>query len=294
MTLPELTFCLWDGDPDEHFRWIDMNRLTYNADIIAREAGVTRVQFVPADRAQQFRYDEVQKLEDLIAAIALHIGVPIEQIRSWSAGIRVDYRDFERIESNLYACYLALGGVGERIPAGKFKRIVNATLFPDRWASTPPSIDLDVPMAGTSSELVVFVPHTASMEQRLAEMEARMVGSLVSDKVMRITATGVTPRIQIPIRIALGGLTMIENKTLASTDWAGDGPWTQTVTLSESPDNVMVGMAEGMTSEQTKAFAEAGLHASAIDGTSVTIRAIFKQPTVNIPIGIYYSTASVV
>lgn len=294
MTIPELTFCLWDGDPDEHFRWIDMNRLTYNANILARESNVTQVQFVEADRSQQFRYDEVQKLEDLTVAIALQLGVSIEPIRTWSAGITLDYRDFERIESNLYACYVNLGGIGERIPAGKFKRIVNATLFPDSWTGSPAHIDLDIPMAQSDAELIAFVPHMADVEQRVNEMEARMVASLLTDRMMRITATGVVPNVQIPIRIALGGLSVIENKTLASSDWSGSGPWTQTITLSESPDNVMIGMAEGMTQAQSKEFAECGIHASAIDGTSVTVRAIFKQPTIDIPIGAYYSTASVV
>ena len=292
--LPELTFCTWDGDPAEHFRWIDWNRLTYNADMVAREAGVTQVQFITADRTQQFRLDEAQKLEDLTAAIALQLGVAVEDARLWSPGIVLDYRDFERMEANLFACYQALGGVGERITAGRFKRIVAATLFPDHWSGSPPSMLLDVPMAHTDAELVAFVPHTATVEQRIAEMEARLVMSSVSDRVMRVTATGVAPRVQIPIRIALDGMDMIENITLSSSGWSGDGPWTQTITLTESPEHVLVGMAAGMSQAQTKAFAEAGIHASAVNGQTVTVRAVFAKPTVDLPIGIYYATGSVI
>jgi len=292
MTLPELTFCAWDGDADERFTFRDMNRITYNANMVAREAGVTQVEFVVADRSQQFRLDEAQALDDLIQAIAFHLGVVIAAARTWTAGSGLSYADFERIEASLYACYQALGGIGDRIPAGRYKVIVSASLFPDSWAGSPPHIDLDVPMAHDDAELFAFVPHTATLAQRIEEMEARMTVAVAGSRVMRITATGTLPKNLIPIRIALGGLPMIENKTL-STAWSGNGPWTQDITLTEAPDNAVVGMAEGMTSEQTAAYAAAGIHVSAISGTTVTIRAAFEKPTIAIPVGVLYSTASV-
>lgn len=293
MTLPELTFCIWDGDPTEFFTFKDMNRITYNANIVAREAGVTQVEFVEADRAQQFRYDEMQKVEVLTGTVALQLGLSIQTFTNWGPGRALTYTDFERVESNLYACYQAMGGIGDRIESGKHKRVVTATLFPDEWTGSPPRIDIDLPMARTTSELFAFVDHRASVEERVAEMEARLSVSLLSDRVLRVTATGIVPKIMLPIRIALGGMSTIENKTL-STTWTGSGPWTQDVTLSATPANVVVGMPEGITAEQSEAFASAGLHASAINGTTLTIRAIFEKPTVQIPIGIYYDTASVV
>ena len=293
MTLPELTFCIWDGDPLEFFTYRDMNRIEYNANIIAREAGVTQVEFVEADRTQQFRYDEMQKLETLTGSIALTLGLALSVYTEWGPGRALNYQDFERVESNLYACYQALGGVGDRIIAGRFKRIVSATIFPDSWAGSPPYVNFDIPMAHATSELFAFVPHTATVEQRVAEMEGRLAVSYVSDRLLRITATGIKPKCIMPIKIALGGLTTIENKTL-STTWEGNGPWTQTVSLTETPDNVVIGMPEGITPAQSEEFASAGLHASAISGTTVTIRAILKKPTIQIPIGIYYSTSSVV
>lgn len=293
MTLPELTFCAWDGDAEERFTFRDMNRIEYNANIVAREAGVTQVEFVEATRSQQFRYDEAQKVEDLIQAIAFHLGVNATAPRTWTPGGSLSYVDFERLEANLFASYQALGGIGNRIPAGRYKVIVSATLFPDSWVGTVPHIDLDLPMAFGEAELFAFVPHTVTLAQRIEEMEARMTTAIVSSRVMRITATGTVPKNPLPIRIALGGLPMIENKTL-TTDWTGDGPWTQDITLTDTPDNVVVGMAEGMTSEQTAAYANAGIHVSAISGTTVTIRATFERPTIAIPIGVMYSTGSVV
>ena len=293
MTLPELTFCIWEGDPLEYFTFRDMNRITYNANILAREAGVTQVQFVEADRTQQFRYDEMQKVETLTGAIALNVGVSVQTFTEWGPGRALNYEDFERVESNLYTIYRAMGGIGDRIDSGKYKRVVTATLFPDEWTGSPPHIDVDVPMARTTSELFAFVSNDADVEERIAEMEARFSVAILSDRVLRITATGIVPKIIIPIRIALGGLSTIETKTL-STAWSGSGPWTQDVSLSATPANVVVGMPSGITAQQSEDFARAGIHASTIDGTTLTIRAIFEKPTRQIPIGIFYNTESVV
>jgi len=294
MTLDtELTFCIWDGDADERFRHMDMNRIEYNANKLAKECGVTQVPFIEVTRDQQFRYDEVQRLESLITAIASRIGVSIEPSRQWAPGTPLSYIDIERMELSLYSCYVALGGIGERITAGRFRPVVAGTLFASSWTGSPPSITLDVPMAHGDRDVIAYVPHTATIEQRMAEMEARLTLSAVSDRVLRITATGTKPRINIPIRISLGGISMIETKTLG-TGWSGSGPWTQDVTLEDEPENVLVGLAEGTTSEQSRAYIEAGIHVSAVNGNTVTIRALFEKPTVSIPVGIMYSTSSVI
>ena len=52
--LPELMMRIWDGDPDERFRAVDMNRLAYNTNILAREAGVEQESFMEVTRADQF------------------------------------------------------------------------------------------------------------------------------------------------------------------------------------------------------------------------------------------------
>ena len=292
MTLPQLMFKVWDGDPNERFTFMDINRLEYNANILARETGVTQVIFIEADRSQQFRYDEAQKLENLTLAIADTIGEVIAIEQNWGPMKGLSWRDFERMESNLYQCYMRLGGVGPRVPDNKFVITVSATLFPDSWVGD--HIDLDVPMAHGDKEIFAYVPHTATVEQRVAEYMARMTVSFLSDRTLRITATGIIPRIMIPIRMTLGGLEVIENKTLASSGWSGNGPWTQDVTLDGDPENIIVGMASSITSEQSREYVESGIHVSNVNGSVVTLRAIFKEPTVNIPVGILYSETSVV
>ena len=54
--LPQLMMRIWDGDSDERFRAIDMNRLGYNTNILAREAGypieqddVEKTLFIPQE-----------------------------------------------------------------------------------------------------------------------------------------------------------------------------------------------------------------------------------------------------
>lgn len=294
MALPQLMFKIWDGDPNERFTFRDMNRLGYNANIIAREAGVTQVTFIEADRTQQFRYDEVQKLENLTEAIAQQIGQVLTIERNWGPMRGITFRDFERIESNLYACYQRLGGSGDRIPDNKRLIIVSATLFPDSWTGSQPYIDLDVPMIHPTSEVFVFVPYYATEDERLEEQKARLTASIISDRKLRVRATGILPRIKIPIKIALGGLSMNEKKTLTVAGWSGNGPWTQDVTLSSTPEHVVVGMSEDTSEAESKAYAKAGIHASGVNGTTLTIRAIFEKPSVAIPIGIIYSTESVI
>ena len=294
MVLPQMMFKIWDGDPDERFTYRDMNRIEDNINILAREAGLSQVTFVEADRSQQFRYDEVQRVENLTLSVANAIGQVVTTERNWGANRSLSYIDFERIEANMYLLYLAMGGVGERIPDNKRLVVVSATLFPDAWSSgTTPYIDLEVPMVHPDSEVFAFVPHYATVSQRTEEHRARLSASIVADKRIRIRATGVIPRNAIPVRIALGGLPMLENKTLSSSGWSGSGPWTQTVSLSESPENAVVGMAEGITPSQSRAFARAGIHVSAVSGSTMTIRAIYEKPTESIPVAVLYSTESV-
>lgn len=285
MMLPEMTFKIWDGDADEYFRPIDMNRLAYNANLMARDAGVAQVTFIEVDQSQQFRYDEIQRLENLTKAIGDAVGVAVTIEESWGTSRTVSYVDFERIESNLFAIYQAMGGVGSRIASDKFKIIVNATLFGNAWlGSGPYYIDLDLPFYHDGADAMVWVNHRATDAQRYHEMVGRLKTSVISDRVIRVSALGMRPRVDIPLRIKKGVLDMNQVITLDKDDWVGDGPWTQDVTISSSATDAILGVYESNTDSQVNAYVEGKIFVSAISGTTVTVRCIGDKPDIDLPL----------
>ena len=283
MGLPELTFKEWEGDPNEYFRWIDMNRLAYNVNIIAREAGVAQSQFIEADRTQQFRYDEIQKVETLTKAIADKLGLSISIEDAWGTSRSLSYIDFERIEANLYACYQAMGGLGERLPTEKFRIIVTAMLFAKDWSTGSPAYqDIDVPFYHDGADAMAWVSHKATEEQRFYERVGRLRTKNITDRKIRVWALGMTPRVDIPMRIKRGVLDMNETITLRADGWQGNGPWTQTVTISTNATDAIMGVWEGMTDEEVNAFVEGMMYPSAINGQNVTIRCAGALPEIDI------------
>jgi hypothetical protein len=285
---------IWDGDPNEYFTHVDMNRVEYNANIVARECGVQAVSFLETTRASQFRYDEANKLEALILACAQSRGQSPAMETSWSYTRTVSYVDFERWESALWDVYEDLGGVGERIPSDKFLHTVSATLFASGWMGAGPYYqDLDVPMIYADSDAVIYVDYRADLVQRMTEINSMLRPETISDRRVRIHALSIRPTVNIPIRISMGGLQMQEVLNLPAASWQGTGPWTQTVTLSKVPTDAVLGVHEGMTDAQVEAMTIASISAAGINGTSLTVRAIFKKPTIDIPIGIIYNTTTV-
>lgn len=294
MALPEIMSRIWDGDDAEYFTYLDMRRVEYNANIVAREAGVAQVTFVETAHDDQFDYSEAQKLENLIKATADAIGVSVSIESAWGMNRTVSYVDFERWESSIWACYTALGGIGERIPSDKKLVVVSATLFASAWKGTGPYYyDLDVPSVYPDTEAVVFVHHSADLFQRVDEAMALLKAETLADRRVRIWAIYRRPRRDLLIRISMGGLRIFEEKTLTAAGWTGDGPWTQSITLSSAPSDAIAGIQEGMTDAQAEAFAAAGISPSAIDGTTVTMRALLAKPTIDIPIGVMYNTGDV-
>ena len=91
-----------------------MNRVEYNANMCAKYTGVGTADFLVTTREGQFRYDEAQKLENLIKAIGAKLGVSVSTESNWSYNRTVSYVDFERWESNTWKLYTALGGIGSR------------------------------------------------------------------------------------------------------------------------------------------------------------------------------------
>lgn len=291
MIASELMFKIWDGDPRERFTHTDMNRLEYNANLVAAHLGVPQETFIEATRDSQFRYDEAQRLESLIEASADAAGVSVDSDTLWGPLRSVSYMDFERWESSLWTIYKALGGLGDRIPAGRILITYSAVLYPSAWQGSGPfCIDLDVPSLHDGAEALIFVPHIATVEQRAAEINAVLVPQTLLDRRVRITALGRKPDVAIPLRISMEGMNIYEKKTLPASSWSGSGPYTQDITLQSAPKNAVVGQADSMTEAQVLAAMKGILSVSAISGSTITIRALGDKPMVDIPIGVLYDT----
>ena len=292
MVLPELMCKIWDGDADEYFTWLDMNRVEYNANIIAREAGVSQVSFTETARKSMFRYDEAQKLENLLKAVAVKLGKTISIESTWGAGRTVSYVDFERWESNFWMLYTAMGGTGSRIPAGKVLVTYSAVLYASRWSGSGPYYqDLEMPGIRTDTDALVYGAHTNSVEQRADEYNAVLRPQLKGDRQVRIWALSLKPRNNLPIKISIGGFHLHQEISLPASGWSGSGPWTQTVTLSSSPVNAVIGQWEGMSNDAVIAMMDAKLSVSALSGSTATIRAIGTKPTIALNPLIMWETA---
>lgn len=294
MGLSQLTMKVWDGDVMERFRPSDMNRICYNANALAEACGVKPASFPEVVHSDQFRYDYTQLVEDITADCAEVMGLSLNVETAWGPGRSLSYTDFERIESNLFRIYRALGGVGERIPAERRRLNYSAMLFAGDWVGTGPwHQDITSPIVTADRELVAFVPHTATVQQRHAEVHALLRVETIGDRRVRVTASGVKPRINVPIRLALGGLDMQETVTLKASGWTGSGPWYQSVSLSDDIVDGIIGVTEGTTNAQVQAIASAGIFPSAISGSTLTVRAQYAKPSIDLTVGVRYDTKEV-
>ena len=294
MVLPQLMFRIWDGDPDERFTFTDMNRVEYNANIIAREAGVGQVEYMETTHEGQFRYDEVNLLEGQIRDTGTALGLSLSMDMGWSYNRTLSYGDFERWEARLFECYQTLGGVGERIPSDKFLHTVNATLFANGWMGTGPYYqDLDVPMIYPGTEAIAFVAESATVAQRASEYNALLQSVYDGNRRMRVYAHSIKPKENIPIKITTKAFEMYKSFTLTAAGWQGSGPWTQTVDIGQTVANAVIGSDERNSAEQVQAFAEAIIGVSAISGSMVTVRAIGTKPATDVYATIMWSGSNI-
>lgn len=290
MAVPQLMMKEWDGSAGERFTWRDMNRVGYNANIMAGALGITPVQFIQASRADIFRYDEARKLETLTRTLGTAAGLTLTTDSAWAVGRSVSYVDFERWESNLYAIYQALGGYGDRIPSDKRILTYHAVIGKDDWqGSGPYHCDLTFPSVHTTSDSIVYVDHIATVEQRYAELSAVMHAVTQGDRLVRVYALGKRPICDIPIKLTTRAMKNMETITLASGSWQGSGPWTQTVTLQHSVEDAVIGPCDASTNAMATEIARCGISVSALSGTSMTVRAILNCPTVSLTMGVWYN-----
>lgn len=285
MTVPQLMVKVWTGEDGEFFTFRDMKRIQYNLNIMAEEIGVAQVDYMDTTRASQFRYDEAQRIEDHILAMATALGLSVATESAWGVGRTVTFVDFERWEAGTWAIYQALGGIGERIPSDRRLVTYRTTLFAGSWQGTGPYwMVIEMPGVYDATELMAFVPHTASVEQRRAEYNAVLRILPNGDRSVRFEALSIIPEVDIPMAVAIGGLQMHEEINLPASGWEGPdvGPWTQQVTLQGEAVDGVVGQWEGMSDEAVVQMMRGMLHVSGFNGRTATVRVIGARPSINI------------
>ena len=282
MALPQMMFKIWTGDVAERFTHRDMGRVEDNINRLARELDLSPATFTVATRSSQFRYDDAQKVEDLTYAVARRCGVAMSR-GIWTVGRYISYADFERWESVAYGCYQRMGGIGERIPSDKRLITVASTIHPEDWLGSGPFYaDIEVPMVHSGTEAMIYGSHGQTVEQRVAEYNAMLQSSMLSDGIVRIQALSVRPRVPLTLKITQGTFDMQEEISLKASSWVGSGPWTQTVTLEGQPSNAVIGAWEGMSASAVEQMSRAIVYVSGISGSIVTVTAIGEKPTANI------------
>lgn len=152
------------------------------------------------------------------------------------------------------------------------------------WSGSGPYTQT-VSLSGISStgEYIVFVDPTATLLQRAAEYNAVLRAS-ISDSGMTLTALGVRPTEDLPMRI-VDGMMQVASVTIPS--WSGSGPWTATATLPSSAGTAVAGPVSGTSDAQVEAIIDGGVHVSAVSGSTVTLRAMLSAPGA-VTLGVLY------
>ena len=286
MTLSDMTFKMWTGAVYERFTYRDMTRVESNANAIATEAGIAAVTFTAVTNASQFDHSEANKLETLIAAIITAVPASgyITPVTNWATSRALAYTDFERWEANLFIAYQTLGGTSVRSAIPRWLRY---TLSASAWQGTGPYYQIiDIPNLGDDDgQLFLSVRNTLSefVQAYGAFLRVGRIGSS-----LRIIAENIKPKTDIHILITFGDADMAISVTLDANSWTGTGPWTQTVTATGVAvgNEGVAGFAQG-TAAQFAAYVSAVIGISAIGSNQITVRAIGKKPTINVPIEIH-------
>lgn len=280
-TAPFLTFRTWKGSDSERFRYSEQNRIISNIKRLADLVGVP-FETVEVTHADQFSISLQNRMESAIKAICAKVGIDAPMETSWGARRGLTFKDFDRVEDWLHRAYWALDGRGSRIGWDEVRRFDPYLLLAKRWTGTGPYFyDLPTDLGQIYADGLVWVSPEATPSQRASEYNA-MITVVSSAEGVRLCAHGIRPREDIPIIITRGYPLMHESVTLRASGWTGNGPWTQTVIMANPVANGVITINEGATTEQAKAFAKAGISVASSNGTSVSIRAVFSKPTVDL------------
>lgn len=287
--IPPMLIRYWKGGDAERFKHTDMARIEANINKLAELSDVPTVNYTPKTRASQFNYSEYQKAEDEVKAIADKRNVPVSMETMWGKGRTVNYADFERLEREFYKVYRTAGGRSERIGWDEDILFIDWLISPDDWQGGGPfTCSLDSDFVKRSDDMVAYIPEGVSDESAADAANAVLTVSCERDGRVDITALSLKPTHDIHIRVTTRVFKMNETKTLSSTGWQGSGPWTQSITLTDNIASGIITPAEGMTSQQAQAYANAGISISETNGRTVKIRALFEKPNINLNVIVLY------
>lgn len=291
MKLLQPNLKIWTGATGERFRHVDMNRITRGVNDIASNNGVPTVSFLSMEHKSQVRIDELNKLEQLHKSIATSLGVTISN-QQWEVGQLLKYGAFNRWESVQQSLYEARGGTGSRVPWNLDLITHSATIYPNEWSGTGPyTVDMFSRDFTTDTEGIGFGSHVGNAVTRAVEHNAQLTVSVPSDNIVRVTAHGLKPNMDLPIYITREINMAQKLINLNVNSWSGTGPWTQTVNIGASAVAGVLGVHEGMSDEDIGVYARGVISVSAVSGNNVTIRAIGAKPSKTISPMLVYVTS---
>lgn len=287
---PFLTFRTWKGSDAERFRFYEQNRIMANLKRLADMVGVA-FEYEDVTRADQFSISLQNRIESAIKQICAELGISAPMETSWGARRGLTYKDFDRVERWLHEAYKALNGEGGRIEWDEARNYDPYTLYADNWTGTGPyEYALPTDLGTEYADGLIWVAPSATVAERAAEYNA-MITVVNSTEGVLLRAYGIKPKEDIPIIITRGLSTMHESATLTASGWAGSGPWTQNVVMANAVTTGVLTISENTTSAQAIQFAKAGVSVSAVNGNTVTVRAVMAKPTVNLPVMIIYESS---
>lgn len=162
------------------------------------------------------------------------------------------------------------------------------TLSAASWAGTGPytqTIAVDDSITPTG-EFLIYGDHEMSLSARVAEYDGGLSAEVTEAGRVLVTAYGIKPTVDIPVRIAGGILPIVQASTVSASAWSGDGPWTASVVIGSSAQSALVGPVSGSDADSAEAVNGCGIHVSDVSGQIVTLRAMLAKPTSAITLGV--------
>lgn len=155
------------------------------------------------------------------------------------------------------------------------------------WTGTGPYVETIVTDGvAMSSEAIAYVDHNATIEQRMAEYNGLLQGTIVSDGRVQLRALAALPKEDLPVRVMTGPFPYHTTVSVPVSAWSGTGPWMAAVTLSKGLRTAVCGVTELTSDSMAEAFGRAGIHVCSLSGYTLVFRALFEKPAVSLTIGV--------